>query len=225
MSTTLHYFTHLGVSNKLRIDTTRGIMLCNQISVLGVTISFSLAILHGVLVNWNVMPLLSFIFGSIFLLPLVSNAYGFTLFSRIFLSFYLPTCIITFSILAKLLGGLEDIKSDGVYFSFQFFLTISAIGTLGLFEPFQNRLTRLFAVYTAVLIAAFNPLHNMFNVGYYQTGHTDPNYFFFTIVVLLAYSALIGGVTMMKRNIEKNEKAVMAEIAERRRAELSAVQA
>ncbi|MFN7491805.1 MAG: ATP-binding protein [Cyclobacteriaceae bacterium] len=225
MIITLRYLTNLGLNTQLRLDTTRGLMLCNQISLLGVTISYLLAILHGVLVNWNTMPLLSFIFGSIFLVPLVSNAYGFTLFSRIFLSFYLPTCIIAFSILAKIFGGLEDIKSDGVYFSFHFFLTISTIGTLGLFEPFQKRLTNLFAGYTAVLIISFNTLHDIFGVGYYQTGHTDPNYFFFTIIVLLAYSALIGGVSMMKANIEKNEKALMSEIAERRRAEWIAVQA
>jgi signal transduction histidine kinase len=221
----LRQIANLGVSNSLRIDTTRGILLCNQISILGVVISFSLAILHGVLVSWSAMPVLSFIFGLFFLVPLISNAYSFTLFSRIFLSFYLPTCIIVFSILSKIFGGLEEIRSDGVYFSFHFFLTISSIGTLGLFEPSHKRWTYLFAGYTAVLIISFNIQHDIFGVGYYQTGHNDPNYFFFTIIVLLAYSGLIGGVAIMKGNIEKNEKALMAEVGERRRAELNAVQA
>jgi signal transduction histidine kinase len=225
MISILHQMSNLGVSHKHSLDTARGIMLCNQISLLGVAISFSLALLHGILVAWNAMPVLSFIFGLFFFIPLISNAYGFTLFSRIFLSFYLPTCIIAFSILSKIFGDLEDIRSDGVYFSFHFFLTISSIGTLGLFKPSQKRWTYLFAVYTAILIISFNFQHNFFGVGYYQTGHTDPNYFFFTIVVLLAYSALIGGVAIMKGNIEKNEKALMDEVEERRRAESDAVQA
>jgi signal transduction histidine kinase len=222
---TLRQIANLGANHKLPIDKTRGILLCNQISLLGAAISLLFAILHGALVTWNAVPLLCFVVGLFFIAPLISNALGYTLFSRILLSFYLPTCIVAISILSKIFSTPEDLRFEGIYFTYHFFLTITAIGTLGLFETSLKRWGYMFAVYIAVLIISFNSLHNFFGVGYYQTGHTDPYYFFFTVVVLLAYGAMLGGVSIMKRNIEKNEKALLAEIEDRKRAELNAVQA
>jgi signal transduction histidine kinase len=225
MMTFIRQMTNLGANHKLPIDKTRGIMMCNQISLLGVAISFLLAISHGILVTWNVVPMLCFAVGLFFIVPLISNALGYTVFSRVLLSFYLPTCIVAISILSKIFSSPEDLKFEGIYFTYHFFLTITAIGTLGLFETSLKRWGYIFAVYIAVLIISFNALHNLCGVGYYQTGHTDPHYLFFTVVVLLAYGALLGGVSIMKRNIEKNEKALLAEIEDRKRAESNAVQA
>jgi signal transduction histidine kinase len=215
----------LGVQDKMAIDEARGITLCNQISVLGGAVSLSLAILHGVLVKWNAVPLLSFWVGLSFLIPLFCNAFERTLFSRIFLSLYLPTCVVLISIASKIFSSPEDLRHDGIYFTYHFFIVVTAIGTLGLFERKRKIWGNFSFAYGAALVACFNILHDSFGVGYYQTGHLDPNYYFTTVIIFLAYSTLLTGLSIMKSNLEKYEEALVAEIKERRRAELNATHA
>lgn len=216
----LHKITALGITDKLGLDEARGITLCNQVSVLGGVVSFALAILHGILVKWNIVPAITFCVGLSFLIPLFSNTIGLTLFSRIFLSLYLPICIILISILSKILSAPGDLRFDGVYYSYHFFIIVTAIGTLGIFERAKKKWGYFSSAFIAVLIVFFNALHDLCGVGYYQTGHTDPNYYFTTVVVLLAYGAMLVGISVMKQNIEKNEKALLIEIEDRKKAEM-----
>jgi len=212
--------TSWGVTHAMAIDEARGITLCNQISLLGGVVSFLLAILHGTLVAWNAVSLISFFVSVSFLVPLACNAYGLTLFSRILLSLYLPTCVMLISIISKLLSNKKELDFEGVYYSFHFFLIVTAIGTIGLFERTKAKWGYLASTYLAVLICSFDLLHSFFGVGYYQTGHTDPNYYFSTVTILLAYAALITGILIIRQNIEKNERALLFEIEERKRVEL-----
>jgi signal transduction histidine kinase len=218
-SLSLRKITSLGVTHSMAIDEARGIKLCNQLSLLGGAASFMLAMLHGTLVAWNAVPLVSFFVGLSFLIPVVCNASGFTVFSRVYLSLYLPTCITLISIGSKIYSTQGELDFEGTYYSYHFFLIVTAIGTLGLFEHTKKGWGYLSSAYVAMMITSFNVLHNLFGVGYYQTGHADPNYYFATVVVLLGYGILLTGVSIMKHNIDKNEEALLLEIEDRKKAE------
>jgi hypothetical protein len=205
----LSTLSRLGVREELGRDVIRGIRLSNHISLLAIVVSFTLAFLHGSLVSWNIVPLISLLIGLCFLFPLYANHHGKILISRIFLSFCLPTCVIFFSVVTKELGPENDLKFDGVYYDYHFFLMVTALGTLGLFEQAQKVWSYTSAAYVAILIVLFDPLHDFFGVGYYQTGHADPHYYFTTVVVLLAYGALLTGLAMMRFDIDKNEERLL----------------
>lgn len=220
MTLSLHKITSLGVTPTMAIDEARGITLCNQIALLGGAIAFLLALLHGTLVAWSAVSLISFVVGVSFLIPVVCNACGLTLGSRIFLSFYLPSCVLLVSIASKLLiSSKSELDFEGIYYSYHFFLIVTAIGIIGLFERAKAKWGYLASAYLGGLICCFDLLHSFFGVGYYQTGHTDPNYYFSTITILLAYGALFTGILIIRQNIERNEKALLFEIEERKRVE------
>ncbi len=58
-----------------------------------------------------------------------------------------------------------------------------------------------------------------FCVGYHQTGHRDPSYYFTNIVVLLAFAAQIIGIYILRFSVDKNEGKLLIEIEERKRKE------
>jgi signal transduction histidine kinase len=210
---------NIGLSDSLERDTARSILLGNKISWLGIIVCVSLTLLHGILVRWNVLPFLSLCIAISFLFPICLNHFGKTLISRIFLSIYLPTCILAISVISKILSTTTELRFEGIYYSYHFFLIVTALGTIGLFEKSKQHWVYISNGYVVATIALFDPIHNYFGVGYYQTGHSDPNYFFSTVTVLLAYFTLLTGLTLMKIDIEKNEAQLVREIEERKKAE------
>jgi signal transduction histidine kinase len=219
ITTILKKISSLGVQDNLSRDTIRGITLSNQISLLGIAICLAISVLHGSLVKWNAVPLICLFLAGSFLLPLLANYLGKILISRIFLSLYLPLSIVLISIITKKLSHDEDLKFDGIYYDFHFFLIVTTLGTIGLFDRPNKIWSYISSAFVLVLIALFDPLHNYFGVGYYQTGHIDPNYYFTNIVVLSVYLALLTGLAIMRLDIVKNEKELLSEIAERKKAE------
>jgi signal transduction histidine kinase len=219
ISSFLKKISSFGVHGTLDRAAARGIKLANNISLLGIAVSVALTLLHGLLVQWNAVPLISLVIGVSLLFPLYANYIGRTLFSRIFLSLYLPACIVMISVISKILSTKEDLQFEGIYYNYYFFLVITSLGTIGLFEKSQKVWSYISILHVITLIVLFDPIHNYFGVGYYQTGHLDPNYYFASVVVLLAYGTLLTGLTMMKIDINKNEELLVTEIEERKKAE------
>lgn len=219
ISSFLKKISSFGVHGTLDRGAARGIRLANNISLLGIAVSVALTLLHGLLVQWNAVPLISLVIGVSLLFPLYANYIGRTLFSRIFLSLYLPACIVMISVISKILSTKEDLQFEGIYYDYHFFLVITSLGTIGLFEKSQKVWSYISILHVITLIVLFDPIHNYFGVGYYQTGHLDPNYYFASVVVLLAYGTLLTGLTMMKIDINKNEELLVTEIEERKKAE------
>ena len=219
MITLLRKLSNLGLDGNIGNTDMRGVVLSNQISLLGMITCFILAILHGSLIEWNAVPLTSLIIGFSFLVPLYSNYLGRTLFSRVWISLYVPTGILLISLFTKMWGSESDLKYEGIYYDYHFFLIVTSLGTLGLFDRSKKIWSYVSSLYVAIVIILFDPLHNLFGVGYYQTGHNDPYYYFTNVVVLLAYGALLTGLSIMRFDIDRNEHKLLDEIEERKKAE------
>ena len=211
--------THLGVKNWLESDTSRAIILCNQISLIGIVVSLMLFLLQGSLIAWDSMAYSSGLVGIFFFIHLLANYKGKSLTSRVFLSLYLPTSVIAASLRGKITNTNTASNFETQYYDYRFFLIISGITAIVLYDR-HRRVWSYFAVaYVTLLLILFDPLHNFFNVGYHQTGQRDPTYYFTNIVALLAFMAQITGLYILRFNIDKNEESLISEIEERKKAE------
>ena len=219
IATLFKKISSLGVQDDQARDTIRGITLSNQISLMGIGIGFTLCLLQGSLIAWDSMAFSSGVVGIFFTIPLLANYKGKNLTSRIFLSIYLPTSVVIASLIGKLINTNPDANFETQYYDYRFFLMIGGITAIVLYDQ-RRRVWSYFSVaYVAILLLLFDPLHNYFGVGYHQTGHRDPTYYFTNAVVLLAYTAQIIGLYILRFSIDKNEDSLLSEIEERKRAE------
>jgi signal transduction histidine kinase len=214
-----------GVNNELSRDVNRAITISNQISLVGIVICLLVFIFQGSIFGWDLAALTTGAVGLILIVPLVANYCGWTLFSRIFISVHLPTSIFAASLLSKITNINLAINFESHYYGYRFFIMVSGVAALVLYDQ-RNRSWSFFSVaYIALLLLLFDPLHNYFGVGFYQTGHQDQSYFFINIVVLLAFIGQVVGLYILRFSIDKNEKDLLKEIDERKRVEIEIRQA
>lgn len=214
-----------GVDNEFSRDLNRAITISNQISVLGFIICLLVFLLHGSIFGWDLATLTSGAIGLLFIVPLLANYWGWTLFSRIFISLNIPTSILAASVLSKIANINIASNFETHYYAYRFFIMIYGIAALVLYDQ-KNRGWSFFSVvYIALLLLLFDPLHNYFGVGFYQTGHTDQSYFFINIAVLLAFIGQVIGLYILRFGIEQNESDLLREIEERKRVETEIRQA
>jgi signal transduction histidine kinase len=209
----------LGVDHTLSNDATRAIIVSNQIGLIGIFSSLLLFLLQGSLLAWDSATYATGLVGLVFMVPLLANFLGWTLFSRIFISVHFPTSILIASLIGKITNTNPAVNFETQYYDYRFFIMISGITALVLYDQ-RNRSWSFFAVgYIVLILLLFDPLHNYFGVGYYQTGHRDPTYYFTNIVVLLAFAGLVVGLYLLRFSIDKNERDLLKEIEERKKAE------
>jgi PAS domain S-box-containing protein len=209
----------LGADPSMEADEIRGITLSNQISLLGFLISFSLCLLQGSLIAWDSIALTSGVISIFFILPPFANYFGKNIFSRIFVCLYLPTSVLIASVVGKITTTNPDANFETQFYDYRFFIMISGIVAIVLYDR-QKRTWSYFALgYIALILVIFDPIHNFFGVGYHQTGHRDPTYYFTNVVVLLAFAGQVIGLFTLRFMIDKNEDRLLREIEERKAAE------
>jgi signal transduction histidine kinase len=211
--------SRLGVQQHLSSDTARAIAISNQIAMLGIIICLVLFVLQGSLLAWDATAMATGAVGIVFILPLLANYWGWTLVSRIFISIHFPTSILLASLLSKITNTNPAANFETQYYDYRFFIMISGITALVLYDQ-RNRTWSYYAIaYIVLLLILFDPIHNYFGVGYHQTGHRDPSYYFTNIVVLLAFAGQVVGLYILRSSIDKNESDLLREIEERKKAE------
>lgn len=209
----------LGVNGETTRDGKRAITISNQISLVGITICLMVCLLQGILFGWDFTAMATGAVGIILIIPLLANYWGWTSFSRIFISLHLPTSILFASLFSKIINVKLAINFESYYYGYRFFIMVSGIAALVLYDQ-RNRSWSFFSVgYIALLLLLFDPLHNHFGVGYYQTGHRDESYFIINIVVLLAFAGQVFGLYILRFSIDKNESDLLKEIEERKKVE------
>ncbi len=209
----------LGVEQHLSSDSARAITMSNQISILAIIICLILFLLQGSLLAFDAAAMATGAVGFVFVFPLLANYWGWTLASRIFISIHFPTSILLASLLSKITNTNPAVNFETQYYDYRFFIMISGITALVLYDQ-RNRTWSYYAVaYIVLLLLLFDPIHNYFGVGYHQTGHRDPTYYFTNIVVLLAFTGQVLGLYILRFSIDKNENELLREIEERKKAE------
>lgn len=209
----------LGVDSELSLDVNRAIAMSNQLGLLASFICLIVCLLQASFFGWDLAATATGAVGLGFIVPLLANYWGWTLFSRIFISVYFPTSILLSSLFSKITNINMAIHFESHYYGYRFFMMVAGVVALVLYDQRKRSWSFFSIAYIALLLLLFDPLHNYFGVGFYQTGHQDESYFFIDIVVLLAYTGQVIGLYILRHSIEKNERLLLREIDERKRVE------
>jgi signal transduction histidine kinase len=198
-------FTNWGVDPSRSVDENRHITICNRISITFVVLAALLMVVAVSFFGWILTVYLGIALLPFFLLPVFLNKLGYTYASRIFL--------ITVANVLPLSASIAD-KFDipGQLEQFQYFHLRLIIVAISVFPFVLFRLTErpgwiygILLNYSCLLL--FDPLHELFGVGFYQMGLISPNYYFLNFIMILVFGVLVGGSYFLKNSFETSEAA------------------
>lgn len=182
----------------------RYIILCNRISsilCLSTILIFSVAFLYF---GWILSVALALLASLIFLLPILMNKAGLFNASRLFLSFSICFIAIALSVADKfdVPGVLEEFQ----YFQFRLILLISCLFPFILFNLDERKYWVSLILLNFAFLVFYDPIHQLFGVGYYQVGFSAPNYYFLNYMVIITFLILSGSVYSLKNSFERYEQ-------------------
>jgi signal transduction histidine kinase len=196
-------FINWGVDPSRSVHDNRHIVICNRISFTFVVLAFLLMVVAVSFFGWILTVYLGFSILPFFLLPIVLNKLGFINASRFLL--------ITIANLLPLAASIAD-KFDipGQLEHFQYFHLRLIIVAISIFPFVLFRLSeRAGWIYGILLnyacLILFDPLHEIFGVGFYQMGLISPNYYFLNFIFILVFGVLVGGSYFLKNSFETSE--------------------
>jgi signal transduction histidine kinase len=180
----------------------RNLLVANRISmILGILCIVLLIILVSAFgININTPLILGL--AVFFFLIIYLNKKGYTNCGRVLL------CIVPglTTLMAALLAKLDDMSfTDILYYDSRFFLILFAIVPCLVFETSEKlRLYGCLALLLATLLA-FDPVHELFGVGYYQKGFQGTSYYFINYVCAITFFGLAAGAISLKKVVENTE--------------------
>lgn len=181
----------------------RHIILCNRVAAILSGMTLLLALVSLLYFGAILSVLLAFLVSLVFLLPIVLNHWQRNNGSRMFLSISLSIAAIVISIFDKfdVPGQLEEFQ----YFHFRLMLLVASLFPMILFRLSEQRYWVIASVINAICIIFYDPLHELFGVGYYQVGFHGAHYYFLNYMVITTALVLTGSTYFLKFSFEKTE--------------------
>jgi hypothetical protein len=205
-----------GSSNLIKAKSAlkRSIRLTNFISIT----LFSLMVIVGLLFyvfeinETNRVTLLTLLLSPALLTPYILNRFGLTNLSRLVLPILLPI-IITFLSIDGKVGLIQNNAISAInYFDIRLVLLSIALIPLVIFDFSQKKWLVAAYLPSTISILFYDPIHNYFNVGYYQANLLDPDYYFlanlFTSITFVFVTAVIA---FLNYQVYKNENQQRSE--------------
>ncbi len=192
----------LGVSAEMDNSTKRYVVISNILSI--IIAAFTIVVgIAGVSFFGTISSVkLAFVFALIFSFPLLFNQLGYTNASRLFLSLVVSAASVLLSIVDKLdYQLLEEFQ----YFEFRLMLICAGLVPFIVFKLSEKKYLFLSLLFNILCLLLYDPIHNFFNVGYYQLGFIGPNYSFLNFMVLACFSIMVGGSYFLKASYEGYE--------------------
>lgn len=126
--------------------------------------------------------------------------------SRILLSFSLPTIIIVLSIINKTASLDLNIIDPINYFDTRFVLLSAMVIPISTISMFEKKLLILCLLPSFAGISLFDPIHNYFQVGYYQVGLLSNDYYFSSnLFSIVTYFFILGSLLYLKNMGQNSE--------------------
>ncbi|MEM7550173.1 MAG: HAMP domain-containing sensor histidine kinase [Bacteroidota bacterium] len=132
------------------------------------------------------------------------NRSGFILHSGFLLSLVFPLSILFVSIATKKFN--YDVLEHYEYFEFRYLLVIAPFIPLSIFKLKESEWVMPALASSFFSIIMYDPIHNLFNVGYYQMGLEGTNYYFVNAMVVVAYLLVVASILFQKRISEHLER-------------------
>ena len=196
--------SQIGVDASGSWQKNRHIVISNRVSLIlsGFTlITFLVALVYF---GWITSVKLAFISSLLFLLPVVFNKQGHVNTSRLLLCILLSFAAIVISIADKfdVPGRLEEFQ----YFQLRLMLLVAGVFPYILFRLEEKKYWVSAILFNLACLIFYDPLHELFGVGFYQSGFTAPNYYFVNYMIVATFLVLTGSTYFLKNSFEEYEK-------------------
>lgn len=181
----------------------RNIVVANRIAVILGILALLLLVILLVVFGPNVnSPLIAGI-GLFFFLIVFINNKGYYNIGRILLCCVPPVITLCAAILAKL---YEPTFTDILYYDARFFIVMFCIAPCMIFDTTEVNLLYgcLLVILTSLLL--FDPVHELFGVGYFQRDFSSKSYYYINYVAFITFIGITAGAISLKKVIEKTEK-------------------
>ena len=196
--------SQIGVDASGSWQKNRHIVICNRVSLMlsaFTLITFFVALIYF---GWIFSVKLAFIASFLFLLPVVFNKQGRVNTSRLLLCVLLSFAAIVISIADKfdVPGQLEEFQ----YFQLRLMLLVAGVFPFILFRLEEKKYWISAVVFSLACLIFYDPLHELFGVGFYQSGFKAPNYYFVNYMIVATFMVLTGSTYFLKKSFEEYEK-------------------
>lgn len=94
------------------------------------------------------------------------------------------------------------------YFASRFILMSTAILPGLVFRLEERRQLFICLGSSAVAMFFYDPIHQLFGVGYFQKGFSDPSYSYINYIAGISYGVLVFGILLLRSILEKSEAAL-----------------
>ncbi len=202
-----HKLSFLGIEGESRTFDKGNIIYTNQLLLILTSVSLLLGILVGIRFGWYAtshMILISVVFYVAFL---TLNSLGYTKLSRLLTCIFLPFYVLAVSIVSKQTGVVDVEPYE--YFEFRFLILVSPMIPITVFN-YQRKIWLYSGLLPSfITLIVFDPLHELFGIGYEQVGFIATNYGFTNIVLTIAYFLLVFSLIFIKiitSNLEKDKE-------------------
>jgi signal transduction histidine kinase len=181
----------------------RNLLVANRISMILGILSIVLLVILVVAFGTNVNTPLILGLAIFFFLIIYLNKHGYVNSGRILLCVVPGMFTLTAALLAKIHDGTF---TDILYYDSRFFLILFAIVPCLVFETSER--LRLYGCLSLLLLTLlmFDPVHELFGVGYYQKGFQGTSYYFINYVSALSFFGIAAGAISLKKVVENTER-------------------
>ncbi|MFM9841128.1 MAG: sensor histidine kinase [Cyclobacteriaceae bacterium] len=192
-----------GVTPEMNNSRKRYVILSNRVSVLISCFTLIVALV-GVSYFGPINSIkLAFLFIFIFLLPLLINKAGFVNASRVILSAVVSFASLLISVIDKFEYSLLE---EFQYFEFRLMLMCASLFPFIIFRLSEKKFWMTALGFNFLCLVLYDPIHNLFHVGYYQLGLTGPNYPFLNFMFVACFFIVAGCTYFLKSSFELFEK-------------------
>jgi len=193
----------IGIAHGADATERRYIQISNRVSFVVFILVLLLFLVAYAYFQWIASTRLALIVAISFLVPIAFNSFGFINLSRITLLVIITVPALGVSIIDKF--DHPDTLEEFEYFQFRIMLLGSAILPFILFSLKERKNIIFGLILSTAALILYDPLHNLFNAGYYQMGFTSPNYYFLNYVIVFCHFILMGSTYFLKYSFEKSE--------------------
>lgn len=198
--------SNTGVRPHQTLHQQRSIVLSNRVSTIVSGFTLILCILTIVSFGLIYSAQLALLFTIFFLLPILLNHFGLINASRVLLSVMLSLASLIISVIDKWdYFQLEEFQ----YFEFRLTQLIASVFPFILFKLKEKKYWITTISFNFITILLFDPIHNFFEVGYYQLGFSGPNYYFLNYMVVATFLVIAVSTYFLKRGFENSEEELL----------------
>lgn len=199
-----HSLSQVGIDANASWQRNRHIIICNRVSLILSSLTLLITLVSFIYFGPILTVLLAFGASFVFLVPVFLNYFGRFNSSRLFLASSLSIAAVSISVMDKfdVPGQLEEIQ----FFHFRLMLLVASLFPFILFKLEEQGYLVLAACFNFACTFFYDPVHELFGVGYYQVGFHGPNYYFLNYMVIATSLILAGSTYFLKYSFEKTER-------------------